>query len=156
MNWQLIQADHLEAEKRNPYYVDHLFKSVQSAELEQEMLLSHFSEHTEVKTYDVADPVTTEKEEPEWKYEGISSNANGECCYQFDLSQWPANGNRKLLACVFIPLGLFHKQSIYLPWSEQLAEDHPLIPSLKKFLEGLGQNLPPLSHSNHPRSNHAA
>ena len=42
---------------------------------------------------------------------------------------------------VYIPLGLFHRQSIYLPWSQELTEDDPLVPAITEYLENLGSQL---------------
>lgn len=129
---------HIETEQRNPYYIDPRFQSIQLPDDKRKTDIYHLSLHAEVTTFD--NPETTAKK-LSWQYEGISSNQHGETCYQFDLTQWSMAGNKKLLMCVFIPLGLFHRNSIYLPWSEELTEDHSLTPALQEYLENLGQRL---------------
>ena len=126
---------HIDTEQRNPYYID--FLSQYPPDIQRDLDLSILEKHAEVNTYDKADPIIATTEAPKWSYEGIGSNADGEKCYLFELTQWPATGNRKLLTVICIPLGLFHRKSIYLPWSQELTEDNPLFPALQAYLEKL-------------------
>ena len=126
----------MDTEQRNPYYVD--FLAGYPDDIQHKLDLSTLDKYAEVVTCDAFE--STGKE-PQWRYEGIGSNQHGEYCYQYNLTQWPMAGNRRLLMCVFIPLGLYHKKSIYLPWSEELKEDNVLNPATKEFLEDLGSKI---------------
>lgn len=94
-----------------------------------------------IETFATPNLIIDESEQPKWKYQGIGCNNDGEKCYQFDFVQWPMIGNTKLLMCVFIPMGLYHKKSVNLPWSEELKEDNQLVPATTEFLENLSQQL---------------
>ena len=118
----------INTEIRNPYYSGHIF----SLEEEEGLNILAITIHARLKDYETVD---LSKEEPKWSYEWIADGTN-EPCYQFKLYQ----GNTCIMA-VYIPIGIFYRHSVYVPFTQDLSEDNPAVPVLMDYLKGIKQQL---------------